>query len=88
MSILPPCEWTLLLHVKHVNYVAKLWKTFLDLDFTLLNTQNHGWLDSGAIQWVEEVFLEDYRDCLNLDTEEIACDSDSETDSESDHGNI
>ena len=82
------CESTLLLQVKRANYVAKLWKACLDLDFTLPNVQNHGWLDSGTIQWVEEVFPEDYRGWLNMDTEEITCGSDTETDSESDDANI
>ena len=88
LPILLPCESTLLLQVKRVNYVAKLWKTCLDLDLTLPSLQNHGWLDSGAMQWVEEVFLEDYCDCLNMHTEEIAYYSDTETDSESDNDNI
>ena len=42
LPILPPCESTLLLHIKRANYVAKLWKTCLDLDFTLSNIQIHG----------------------------------------------
>ena len=68
--------------------MAKIWKTCLDLDFTLTNIQNHGWLDSEAIQWVEKVFPEEYRDCLDMDTEEMAHGSDTETDSESDDDNI
>ena len=88
LSFLPPCESTLLLHVKRANYVAKLWKTCLDRDLTQPKIQNYGWLDSGAIQCVEEVFPEDYRDCLNMDMEEIAYGSDTSTDSESNDDNI
>ena len=87
LSFLPPCESTLLLHVKRANYMTKVWKTSLHLDFMLPNIQKHVWLDSGAIQWVDEVFPGDYRDCLNMDTE-IACVSDTETDSERDSNNL
>ena len=86
-SFLPPCESTLLLHVKLANYVTKLSKTCLGRNFTLPNIQNHGWLDSGAIQWVEEVFPEDYRDCLNMDNEEISYSSDAKTDFETEDDN-
>lgn len=51
----------------------------------LTNNQNDGWLNSGAIQWVEEVLLEDYRDYLNMDAEEITDGSDRETNFESDN---
>ena len=51
----------------------------------LTNIQNDGWLNSGAIQWVEEVLLEDYRDYLNMDAEEITDGSDRETNFESDN---
>ena len=88
MSFLPPCESTLLLHVKRADYRVKLWKTCLDLDFNLPNIQSRGCLDSGAIEWVNEVLPEDYRDYLNMDTEEIGYGSDTETDSESDDNNI
>ena len=54
----------------------------------LTNIQNDGWLNSGAIQWVEEVLLEDYRDYLNMDAEEITDGSDRETNFESDNNNI
>ena len=54
----------------------------------LTNNQNDGWLNSGAIQWVEEVLLEDYRDYLNMDAEEITDGSDRETNFESDNNNI
>ena len=72
MSFLPLCESTLYLHVKRVNFGEKIWKTYLDCNFTLPNIQNHNFLDSGAIQWLETVFPEDYCDCLSIDTEEIA----------------
>ena len=51
----------------------------------LTNNQNDGWLNIGAIQWVEEVLLEDYRDYLNMDAEEITDGSDRETNFESDN---
>ena len=54
----------------------------------LSNIQNHGWLDSGAMQWVKDVFPENHCDCLNMDTEKIAYGSDTETDSESGNYNI
>ena len=54
----------------------------------LTNNQNDGWLNIGAIQWVEEVLLEDYRDYLNMDAEEITDGSDRETNFESDNNNI
>ena len=38
LSFLQPCKSTSLLHVKHSNYMAKLWKTCLDRDFTLPNS--------------------------------------------------
>ena len=46
LPFLPPCESTLLLHVRE-ECMAKLWKTYIDRDFTLPNIQNHGRLDSG-----------------------------------------
>ena len=82
LSFLPPCDTTLQLHVKRANFVAKLWKTCLDQDFTLPDIQNHGWLENGDIQWVKEVFPDDYRECLSMESEEVAYGSDTETDSE------
>lgn len=84
LSFLPQRESTLLLHVMRANYKAKLWKTRLDLDFTLPRIQNHGWLDSGTIQSVEEVLPEGYGDCLIWARKKLhARISDTETDSES-----
>ena len=68
--------------MKRANFVAKLWKTCLDQDFTLPDIQNHGWLENGDIQWVKEVFPDDYRECLSMESEEVAYGSDTETDSE------
>ena len=70
LSCLLICQQTILLHVKCADHVVKLWKTCLDGDFRLSNIQNHGGSDTRSMQWVEDGFPEDYRDCLNMDTEE------------------
>ena len=54
---------------------------FSEVSRNTFSTEHHQWL---FLQGVEEVFPEGYRDCLNMDMEEIACGSNIETDSVSD----
>ena len=64
LSNLPPCEATLLLHLKRSNYVAKIWKSCLSARFDYPEPYEHGWNNDFTIKWIELPFPENIEDLL------------------------
>ena len=64
MSNLPPCEATLLLHLKRSNYVAKICKSCLSARFDYPEPYEHGWNNDFTIKWTELPFSENIEDLL------------------------
>ena len=59
LSLLPPCQRTLILHLKRANYVAKIWKSANTAMIDLPTPAEHGWDGEGDISWTDEMFPED-----------------------------
>ena len=59
LSVLPPCQSSLLLHMDRANYVAALWKHSMHATIDSPEIWDHGWNVDGSINWVEQVFPED-----------------------------
>ena len=66
MSLLPPCNSVLILHIKRANCVAKMWKSSLTNWFDPDDISENGWLPDGLTYWVDDIFPRN--------VEEILCD--------------
>ena len=66
MVLLPPCNSSLLLHIKRSNYVVKSWRSSLTSWLDADEISKNGWLPDGSTYWVDDVFPRE--------TEEILCD--------------
>ena len=66
MTLLPPCNSSLLLHIKRSNYVAKISRSSLTSWLDADEVSENGWLPDGSTYWVEDVFPQEI--------EEILCD--------------
>ena len=66
MALLPPCNSSLLWHIKHSNYVAKIWRSSLTSWFDADEIPKNEWLPDGSTYWVDDVFPREI--------EEILCD--------------
>ena len=64
LSLLPPCESTLLLHAKRSDYIARAWR-LANRPLQLMDEpKRHGWMDDFTIQWVDKMYPEDVTDLL------------------------
>ena len=66
MALLPPCNSSLLLHIKRFNYVKKIWRSSLTSWLDADEISENGWLPDGSTYWVDDVFPREI--------EEILCD--------------
>ena len=66
MALLPPCNLSLVLHIKRDNYVAKIWRSSLTSWLDAEEITESGWLADGEAYWVDDVFPPEI--------EEILCD--------------
>ena len=66
MSLLPPCNSVLILHIKRANCVAKMWKSSLTNWFDPDDISENGWLPDDLTYWVDDIFPRN--------VEEILCD--------------
>ena len=66
MALLPPCNSSLLLHIKCFNYVAKIWRSSLTSWLNTDKISENGWLPDGSTYQVNDVFPQEM--------EEILCD--------------
>ena len=81
LSLLPPCESALMLHCKRANYVAKTWKSDLNLIVSAPEIYENEWRVTGGIEWVEQIFPEVVDDILMDDEYEETYDFDSDIES-------
>ena len=64
LSLIPPCQSTLMLHLRRSNYVASIWKKSLLARFDLPDVHNHGWNQDYTIKWIEKTFPDNINELL------------------------
>ena len=98
LSLLPPCQTSLNLHMQRANYQALVWKKSLQAFPELPVPENHGWkMGEGQllIDWGDEMFPQELENILitanegidnevNLEEEQATDFSDMSDDSEDD----
>ena len=78
--MLPPCQQPLQLHCKRSNYVAKVWRSYLEAEIHFADIRQSGWSSDAKITWILDTFPEQVE--LILTGED---DSDTDTDSENEY---
>ena len=56
LSLLPPCQSTLYLHILRSNYVARIWKSSLLNTVKYPRIMENSWMENGEIVWVDDLF--------------------------------
>ena len=56
LSLLPPCQSVLRLHLSRAIYISNLWKQSLTAQVQSADISEFGWDLDGAITWVEQTF--------------------------------
>eukprot|EP00794_Sanderia_malayensis_P020967 gene20967-biopygen15473 len=87
LSLLPPCQSNLKLHVERANYVALMYREADRLMMDLNDPVNHGWNEEGSVVWSDESYPDDVATLLldNADNADETDDTDeNDEDSESD----
>ena len=83
LSLLPPCQRVLYLHVQRENMIARIWKTCKIPTSAQLNPLDHGWDNDYHKKWSDVVFPNDVTDLImNVDLEEYIVDDDQDSDDE------
>ena len=59
LSLLPPGQSTLYLHILHSNYIARIWKCSLFNVVECPSIMKNGWMKNGEIFWVADAFPDD-----------------------------
>ena len=59
-----PCRSVLKLHTHRANYVAKIWKSTMEIEVNCPDITQHGWNEDGSIKWIENVFPGDIEEIL------------------------
>ena len=59
ISLLPPCETNLKLHIIRANYVASIFRKANHLILDLDESTNHGWDERGEVVWSSVCFSDD-----------------------------
>ena len=62
MSLLPPCNSVLILHIKQANLVAKMWESSLTKWLDPDGISENGCLPDGSTYWVDDIFPRDVED--------------------------
>ena len=62
MSLLPPCNSVLILHIKQANFVAKMWESSLTKWLDPDGISENGCLPYGSTYWVDDIFPRDVED--------------------------
>lgn len=81
LSMLPPCQQSLDLHLKRVNYQVRIWKTALQQFPELPPVELHGWKHCNnalSIDWGEKMFPTELTDILASESH-ISNSSDSQS---------
>ena len=79
LSLLPPCQATLKLHIKRSNYVASIFRQAGCLMMDLDDPANHGWDERGSVVWSDVCYPDDVAELLLLN-ELVNDDGDDEAD--------
>ena len=64
LSLLPPCEANLKLHIMRANYVAWMFRRAGQLVLDLENPTSHGWDESGHVVWSSVCYPADVSELL------------------------
>ena len=81
LSMMPPCQQSLDLHLKRVNYQVRIWKTALQQFPELPPVELHGWKrcnNALSIDWGEKMFPIELTDILTSESH-ISNSSESES---------
>ena len=70
LSLLPPCQSSLFLHIKRANYVARIWRQASTPIMEIEDPKHHGWQEDLTEEWVTVPFPEDITELLVDMTEE------------------
>ena len=65
LSLLPPYQSTLYLHILHSNSVARIWKCSLLNVVEYPSIMENGWMENGEIIWVGDAFPDDIMDIFD-----------------------
>ena len=85
LSLLPPCQTSLRLHILRSNFISGMWKRTLEPVVILPNIVENGWNDVGEIEWISgETFPENVSELLLDEREDLDDEEEYGTDSESD----
>ena len=76
LSLLLPCQSALKYHMQRAVYVAKLWRTSYIPSIAAPQFTKFGWDSEGKPTWVDEIFPEDVKELLMLDSDAKSCDED------------
>ena len=81
LSLLPPCQMSLRLHIIRSNYIARIWRQASTNMMELQSPQNHGWDENFELRWPEVIVPEDILTGIDFESESNE-ESDDDTDSE------
>lgn len=70
LSLLPPCQSSLLLHIQRASYVAIIWQQASTPMMEIEDPKYHGWQEDLTEDWVTVHFPEDITELLVDMTEE------------------
>ena len=79
LSLLPPCQSNLKLHIKRSNYVASIFRQAGRLMMDLDDQANHGWDESGSVVWSDVCYPDDVAELL-LSNKIVSTDDDDGAD--------
>ena len=64
LSLLPPCQSSLLLHIQRAKYVARIWRQASTPIMEIEDPKYHGWQEDLTEDWVAVPFPEDITELL------------------------
>ena len=62
ISMIPPCQQTLALHVLRANFIAREWRSADISDYESRNSVENGWNEKMQPKWLEMVMPEDVQE--------------------------
>ena len=71
LSILPPCQKSLFLHMERSNYIANLWKSPPVPMTSPPRPSQNGWYDDCTIQWIDKMYPHDIASLMLAQNDDI-----------------
>lgn len=65
MSLLPPCQQTLKLHILRSNFIAREWRSAIVISYEAGNIVGNGWTESLELRWLEKVMPDDVQETVS-----------------------